>query len=51
MGLPLRSSTLLVSEDEDKILMQDTLPLDRTQGNSEGEEDTEMRRQEMKLRK
>ena len=51
LGPPMRSSTPAVSEDGDKLLMEETLPVDRTQGNSEGEEETEERRQEMEMRK
>ena len=49
-GPPLRASTPAVSEDGDEILMEETLPVDRTQGNSEGEEETEEWRQEREMR-
>ena len=51
LGPPMRSSTPAVSEDGDKLLMEETLPVDRTQGNSEGEEETKERRLEMEMRK
>ena len=44
IGPPMRSLTPIGSEDEDEILIEETQPVDRTQGNSEGEEDTEERR-------